>query len=260
MAGGRRGGRGGRRGGRGSQSGGRGSQFDEYTPNSGRGAQTGGRGAQSGGGGAQSGGHAKVCQKVDDAVYRDNTLSEGGKMKQLGKVIERSKEERTRPENVNCRVEMFGMILNDFCYKKRKLVKEMGFAGLFGLIDRRLPRELAYWLGTRVDVPNNCLVTPDGLEFTFDPIQVHLVLGIPMGSLLVPKDVVTEQMKNFVKVVVTQFSTTTPSNVQGIPRKNLVEAVSGPLENVDEFKVAFLLLAWWMFYVLQHLIGFVLSL
>ncbi|XP_021736040.1 uncharacterized protein LOC110702612 [Chenopodium quinoa] len=115
----------------------------------------------------------KVCKKIDDAVCRDNKLSEGGKMKENGKVIQRMKEELKRPENINCRVEDFGMILNEFCEKKRKIVEEMGFSGLFGLVDRQLPRELCYWLATRVDVPSYCLVTPDGLEFTFDPIQVH---------------------------------------------------------------------------------------
>lgn len=50
-------------------------------------------------------------------------------------------------------------------------------------------------------------------------------------------------MKHFVQGVVNLFSSTTPSRVRGIPRKNLVDAVEAPLEDVFEFKVAFLLLA-----------------
>lgn len=52
-------------------------------------------------------------------------------------------------------------------------MKEMGFAGLYALVDRQLPRELVYWLATRVDVPSNCLITVDGKKFPFDPVQVH---------------------------------------------------------------------------------------
>uniref|UniRef100_A0A803MR83 Uncharacterized protein n=1 Tax=Chenopodium quinoa TaxID=63459 RepID=A0A803MR83_CHEQI len=183
----------------------------------------------------------KVCKKIDDAVYRDNKLSEGGKMKEEGKVIQRKKDELKRPENINCRVEDFGLILNEFCEKKRKIVQEMGFSGLFGLVDRQLPRELCYWLVTRVDVPSYSLVTPDGLEFTFDPIQLHWVLGIPKGHLPVPKKAVDEESKHFLAGVLARFSTT---NVKGgLSRKNLVQAVEAPLQDVFEFRVAFLLLA-----------------
>uniref|UniRef100_A0A803N1Z9 Ubiquitin-like protease family profile domain-containing protein n=1 Tax=Chenopodium quinoa TaxID=63459 RepID=A0A803N1Z9_CHEQI len=176
-------------------------------------------------------------------VPKDDTLSEGGKMKKLGKVIQRCEEELKRPENVNCRVESFGLINNGFCDKKRKIVKEMGFAGLYASVDRQLSRELAYWLATRVDVPSNCLITLDGKEFPFDPVEVHWVLGIPKGPKPVPKKAVDEDMKIFVQGVVNQFSLTTPSRVRGIPRKNLVDALEAPLEDVVEFKVAFLLLA-----------------
>ncbi|XP_021763746.1 uncharacterized protein LOC110728398 isoform X2 [Chenopodium quinoa] len=181
-----------------------------------------------------------MCQRL---YVQDDTLSEGGKMKKLGKVIQRCEEELKRPENVNCRVESFGLINNGFCDKKRKIVKEMGFAGLYASVDRQLSRELAYWLATRVDVPSNCLITLDGKEFPFDPVEVHWVLGIPKGPKPVPKKAVDEDMKIFVQGVVNQFSLTTPSRVRGIPRKNLVDALEAPLEDVVEFKVAFLLLA-----------------
>uniref|UniRef100_A0A803MN47 Uncharacterized protein n=1 Tax=Chenopodium quinoa TaxID=63459 RepID=A0A803MN47_CHEQI len=53
-----------------------------------------------------------------------------------------------QPENVNCRVESFGAIINKFDEDKQKLVKEMGFAGLYALVDRSM-------------------VTVDGKEFRF---------------------------------------------------------------------------------------------
>uniref|UniRef100_A0A803NA55 Uncharacterized protein n=1 Tax=Chenopodium quinoa TaxID=63459 RepID=A0A803NA55_CHEQI len=119
----------------------------------------------------------------------------------------------------------------------------MGFPRMFGLVDRQLHRELYFWLATRVDVLSYCLINPDGLEFTVDPVQVHWVLGIPKGYLPVPKEAMDDATKQFLEGVLSQFSTTTPSNMNGIPRKNLVQAVESPLEDVFEFKVAFLLLA-----------------
>lgn len=114
----------------------------------------------------------------------------------------------------------------------------MSFAGLYALVDRQLPRELCYWLATRVDVNSRSMVTIDGKEFGFSPIQVHWVLGIPMGKKPVPKKA-TEKMSFMLDCVRNRYNKTTPSLVEGIPRQSLVEAVEGPLD----FKIAFLLLA-----------------
>uniref|UniRef100_A0A803MHU3 Ubiquitin-like protease family profile domain-containing protein n=1 Tax=Chenopodium quinoa TaxID=63459 RepID=A0A803MHU3_CHEQI len=158
--------------------------------------------------------------KLSADVFRDNSLSGGGKMKELSKVIERCSMELKRPENVNCRVESFGATISKFDEDKRKLVKEMGFAGL-------------------------SMVTIDGKEFGFSPIQVHWVLGIPMRKKSVPKKA-TEEMSSMLDRVRSRYSRTTPSLVEGIPRQSrqsLVEAVEGPLEDPSDFKIAFLLLA-----------------
>uniref|UniRef100_A0A803MP88 Uncharacterized protein n=1 Tax=Chenopodium quinoa TaxID=63459 RepID=A0A803MP88_CHEQI len=128
-------------------------------------------------------------------------------MKQLGKVIERCKKDLKRPVNMYCRVEYFGMIVNEFCEKKRKIVKDMGFAGLIGLVDKQLPRELCNWL-------------------------VHWVPGIPKGHLLVPKKVVDDTAQHYLERVVARFSSTTPRNVKGVLRKNLVDDVAAPLDDV----------------------------
>ncbi|XP_021758432.1 uncharacterized protein LOC110723392 [Chenopodium quinoa] len=53
-------------------------------------------------------------RKVSADVFRDNSLSEGGKMKELGTVIERCSMELKWPENVNCRVESFGATISKF--------------------------------------------------------------------------------------------------------------------------------------------------
>uniref|UniRef100_A0A803M0W8 Uncharacterized protein n=1 Tax=Chenopodium quinoa TaxID=63459 RepID=A0A803M0W8_CHEQI len=47
-------------------------------------------------------------------------------------------------------------------------------------------------------------------------------------------------MKHFVQGVVNRFSSTTPNRVRGILRKNLVDAIEAPLEDVFEFKIFYL--------------------
>ena len=50
--------------------------------------------------------------------------------------------------NVNCVVETLGRMLADFSDTKKKIVREMGFSGLFFIAGKGLPRTLSYWLCT----------------------------------------------------------------------------------------------------------------
>lgn len=62
---------------------------------------------------------------------------------------------------------------------------EIGFGGLLTLASgMHLPRQLAYWLLSRVNPINNIFTSPDGMELRFPPIQVNWVLGIPIGEIL----------------------------------------------------------------------------
>uniref|UniRef100_A0A803MP74 Uncharacterized protein n=1 Tax=Chenopodium quinoa TaxID=63459 RepID=A0A803MP74_CHEQI len=92
---------------------------------------------------------------------KDNSKSVGGKIKEAGKVIETFQQYEKSSMNVNWPLETFGRVLGKFDETKTRTVREMGFGTLFYAVGKRLPRLLAYWLCTRVDVDKKCLRTTD---------------------------------------------------------------------------------------------------
>uniref|UniRef100_A0A803LY85 Uncharacterized protein n=1 Tax=Chenopodium quinoa TaxID=63459 RepID=A0A803LY85_CHEQI len=168
-------------------------------------------------------------------VMRIISKTLGGKVKESGTVIASFKSKK-KAMNVNCPVETLGRILGNFDDNKKRVVREMGFGGLFYL--KWLPRQLAFWLCTRVDVSKRCLLTLDGQLFPLDPIQVHCVLGLPYGPRVVPKKVVDQELED---TLWNTYSTTTRCETRGITRKTLVEYLEGPCVDEDEFKKVFLM-------------------
>ncbi|XP_021730312.1 uncharacterized protein LOC110697247 isoform X2 [Chenopodium quinoa] len=88
---------------------------------------------------------------------------------------------------MSCRIESFGRICQKFDDRRRRWVCEMGFGSLLHLaLDMHLPRQLAYWVMTRMDPISKILRSTNGVEFRFSKNQVRWVLGIPMGPRSVP--------------------------------------------------------------------------
>uniref|UniRef100_A0A803LBD1 Uncharacterized protein n=1 Tax=Chenopodium quinoa TaxID=63459 RepID=A0A803LBD1_CHEQI len=93
-------------------------------------------------------------KQVFQAMFKDDSLTVGGNIKAKGEVLKEFFKARSKPPNLNCRVESFARICQTFD-SRRRWVAEMGFGGLLYLSgDMHLPRQLGYWLVTRLDPIN----------------------------------------------------------------------------------------------------------
>ncbi|XP_021752260.1 uncharacterized protein LOC110717799 isoform X2 [Chenopodium quinoa] len=150
---------------------------------------------------------SNVCEQKTMPLYpelfKDDGLSYGGAVKGRAEVMAEHSKARSRPPNMGCRIESFGRICQKFDDRRRRWVCEMGFGSLLHLaLDMHLPRQLAYWVMTRMDPISKMLRSPNGLEFRFSKNQVRWVLGIPMGSITVPS---TKTMTQHDRVKVQRF-------------------------------------------------------
>ncbi|XP_021769111.1 uncharacterized protein LOC110733378 isoform X1 [Chenopodium quinoa] len=125
--------------------------------------------------------------ELNPDLFKDNRLSPGGVVKAAGRVLKEQSDSICRPPNMSCRIHYFGRICKKFDVKRTRWVTEMGFGGLLHLVsDMHLPRQLAYWIMTRIDPLNRSIIAPDGRVFSFSNNQVRWILGIPNGSKPVP--------------------------------------------------------------------------
>lgn len=171
-------------------------------------------------------------------------LSEGGSVKEKNIVIQRRlKDHPDLRFNINCRAATLGLVMGQFDETKRKWVADMGMERLFSLVDRGLPRNLCYWIATRVDVPKKTLVACDKKEYPLSYIQVHWVLGILAGPKEVPNKTMNDDMKREEHSIWEKYNTTSPKGTEGIARSMLLKVVES--EDVDEleFKRDFLMMA-----------------
>ncbi|XP_021715861.1 uncharacterized protein LOC110683763 [Chenopodium quinoa] len=180
-----------------------------------------------------------VIKDINPIVYTDNSKSVGGRLKEAGKVIETFQQYEKISMNVNCPLETFGRVLGKFDETKTRIVRDMGFGTLFYAIGKRLPRQLAYWLCTRVDVDKKCLRMTDGIVNPFSSIQVHWVLGIPHGRRPVPTKVVDQEVEDSFWI---KYRTIYNSRTEGITRKTFIEALEAPCTDEDKFRQLFVLL------------------
>ncbi|KAL2944164.1 Phosphorelay intermediate protein YPD1 [Bienertia sinuspersici] len=178
---------------------------------------------------------------VSPAVYRDNSLSKGVLAKEKGCVV-RGRPFKKQP-NVNCRIESFGYTLMEFSETKRKWVEEIGFDGLFSLIGKGLTRNLCYWLMTRVDVPNRTFISVDGKEFPLTKVQVHWVMGLPIGPNVLPKGDENGSLKEDLGRLWSKYSSKAPSGAAGISRKTVVDVLLSDDGTEKDFKECFVMLA-----------------
>ena len=85
-------------------------------------------------------------------------------MKSSGSVLQTQLHKcEHHPPNMNCRVESFGKIVDRFGSLEKKWVHEMGFEGLLWIRVIGLPRNLSYWLMTRLDPVRRVLMLPGGI-------------------------------------------------------------------------------------------------
>ncbi|KAL2942469.1 hypothetical protein RDABS01_030819 [Bienertia sinuspersici] len=145
--------------------------------------------------------------------------------------------------NKNCRIESLGYTVMEFSETKRKWVEEIGFDGLFSLIGKGLTRNLCYWLMTRVDVPNRIFISVDGKEFPLTKVQVHWVLGLPIGPNVLPAGDEKGSLKEDVGRLWSKYSSKAPLGAAGISRKNVVDALLSDDVTEKEFKECFVMLA-----------------
>ncbi|KAL2944549.1 nucleoprotein [Bienertia sinuspersici] len=119
----------------------------------------------------------------------------------------------------------------------------MGFDGLFSLIGKGLTRNLCYWLMTRVDVPNRMFISVDDKEFPLTKVQVHWVLGLPIGPNELPKGDDKGSLKEEVGRLWSMYSSKSLSGAAGISRKNVVDVLLSNDMTEKEFKECFMMLA-----------------
>ncbi|XP_021754834.1 uncharacterized protein LOC110720139 isoform X1 [Chenopodium quinoa] len=133
----------------------------------------------------------------------------------------------------------------------------MGFGGLLKIGSYlNLPKQLSYWLMTRID-PFNCTLTcRDGRVFRLSQNQVHWVLGIPNGGIPVPtyKTLGSDMLKELKGVMASYGKSWNTKSIktgreyvfEGIPVNcELIARMEGKWEEhqEDEFKTLFLLLS-----------------
>lgn len=166
-------------------------------------------------------------------------------MKSKGEVIA-TRVARGNQPHVNCRVENFGRLVSRFKSRKRRWVKEMGFYDLLWLVDKKLPRQLCYWLMTKLDPVKKRLVFSEDKIFPLNKNQVKWVLGIPAGPNRVPTSIATmtpamkEQVAKFGKkyVVISKETRTKYLDREGMMK--VLESEDIREDQEDEFKEAFL--------------------
>uniref|UniRef100_A0A803MTE4 Uncharacterized protein n=1 Tax=Chenopodium quinoa TaxID=63459 RepID=A0A803MTE4_CHEQI len=129
---------------------------------------------------------------LDPAVYVDNSKSLGGR-----KVIATYYQHKKTMSNVNCAMETLGRVVASFNPTKRRIVSDMGFGKLLYYAGKSLPRNLSYWIATRVDVKNKTLVAVDGKEIRLNVAQVRWVLGLPKGKKPLPRKCVDEALEAY---------------------------------------------------------------
>ena len=159
---------------------------------------------------------------------------------------------------MNCRVETFSRICNTFDERRTRWVNEMGLGGLLKVpTDIHLPRQMGYWLMSRIDPLNKLLVAPDGKQFRLSANQVHWVLGIPNGGLTVPTGKsMSGDLQKKVNEIQQKYGQSSKTRSRkdggrvytsvGIPvNSRLMERLEGEwdVDEEEEFKTIFLLIS-----------------
>ncbi|XP_021716297.1 uncharacterized protein LOC110684191 [Chenopodium quinoa] len=120
-------------------------------------------------------------------LFLDDSVSVGGRVKAKGEVIKQQVEVFGRPPNMKCRIETFSRICHTFDERRTRWVNEMGFGGLLNIpMDMHLPRQLGYWLMSRIDplviglhiikiCHHGLCISTSHLQ---SPLLIHLVLKI----------------------------------------------------------------------------------
>ncbi|XP_021765487.1 uncharacterized protein LOC110730013 [Chenopodium quinoa] len=121
--------------------------------------------------------------ELHPGLFMDDSLTLGGVVKAKGQVINQYSSAMRRPPNMTCRVESFGRICQKFDEQRKRWVCDMGFGGLLHFASHmHLPRQLAYWVMTRIDPINRCFIGTNGCSVSFSKNQVHWILGIPTSK------------------------------------------------------------------------------
>ncbi|XP_021738418.1 uncharacterized protein LOC110704918 [Chenopodium quinoa] len=207
---------------------------------------------------APSGVNSRTLIALHPALFKDDSISEGGMMKAKGEVLKQQALLCGRPPNISCRVETFGRICQTFDERRKSWVTDMGFGGLLHFVsDMHLPRQLAYWIMTRIGPINKSFVGMDGRVFWFSKNQVRWIFGLPNGSRCVPSNkTMTPEVRSKVEKMLFKYGRTwlTKScrrtgreyTSVGIPvTSELLERLECHFEPDEEedFKLLFLLVA-----------------
>ncbi|KAL2929829.1 ABC transporter F family member 4 [Bienertia sinuspersici] len=166
---------------------------------------------------------------VSPAIYRDNSLSKGGHAKEKGCVV-RGRPFKKQP-NMNCRIESFRYTVMEFSETKRKWFDWEG-------VDQK-PLLLA---NERVDLPNRIFISVDGKEFPLTKVQVHWVMGLPIGPNVFPEGDEKGSLKEDVGRLWSKYSSKAPSGAAGISRKNVVDVLLSDDVTEKDFKECFVML------------------
>ncbi|XP_056690626.1 protein bfr2-like [Spinacia oleracea] len=88
--------------------------------------------------------------------------------------------------SVICRTDAFSKIIAAFDESRRSCVRKMGFGGMLDLKISKLPRQLCYWLMSRLDGGNSYLVGGDGHVLPITASHWEYVIGFQNSGLPVP--------------------------------------------------------------------------
>ncbi|XP_021715741.1 uncharacterized protein LOC110683657 [Chenopodium quinoa] len=195
--------------------------------------------------------------ELHPALFKDNSMSKGGVFKEKGQVLREHSRSICRPPSINCRIQSFGRICKKFDERRTRWVNEMAFGGILHLVsDMHVPRQLSYWIMTRIDPLNRILIAPDGHEFPLSKNQVRWILGTPSGNKSVPSSkMMNNEVREKVHKVILQYGSSWKTKSSrgcgsvyisvGIPvTSKMMDRLEGNFgeDEEEEFKTLFLIL------------------
>lgn len=151
--------------------------------------------------------------------------------------------EKAKSPNINCNIHRFGDTVSRLLDSdvKKGWVDDMGLLPLFFLVNRSMPRELAYWILSRVDPSRKTFRGPGDLVFPITKVHVHWVLGIPVNKTKIKLKELKRKKDREVEDFVEKYTSTRGENTKGVYSHTLEEVLLDASVSKSEFQKAFLM-------------------
>lgn len=105
-------------------------------------------------------------------------------------VVPNKKEDAFVPNKIRTRTlpSKFLKKLKNLNQPQKTSVCELGFESILSLTNKSVPKCLGLWVVENFDPHKTCLRMADGETILIEDSDVHIALGIPLGSIEIPTD------------------------------------------------------------------------